>query len=125
MKTGHIILLIAFVVIMAFFTLIPTGRGMINTYEKTLKKVDDVTTYEQLQKVENTARAMISNYEADILVYNQYKDSEITEQLNWAGAAKMRANKTASIYNNYILENSFIWKNNVPKDIKSDLPYIE
>lgn len=37
----------------------------------------------------------------------------------------MRANKTASSYNNYILKNSFVWNGNVPADIKMELPYLE
>lgn len=34
----------------------------------------------------------------------------------------MRANKTASIYNNYILKNDYIWQNNIPADIYIELP---
>lgn len=37
----------------------------------------------------------------------------------------MRANKTASTYNNYILENSFVWSGNVPDDIAKELDYID
>ena len=33
--------------------------------------------------------------------------------------------KTASTYNNYILKNKYIWKNNVPDDIYLELSYIE
>ena len=36
----------------------------------------------------------------------------------------MRANKTASSYNNYILANSYIWKDNIPADIYNELPII-
>lgn len=42
----------------------------------------------------------------------------------WAEQAKMRANKTASSYNNYILENSFLWSGNIPKDISEKLDYL-
>lgn len=38
---------------------------------------------------------------------------------------KMRANKTASTYNNFILKNEYIWKGNVPSNIYMTLPYIE
>ena len=37
----------------------------------------------------------------------------------------MRANKTAVEYNNYILKNSYVWKNNVPADICMNLPTIQ
>ena len=91
-----------------------------------VQKADDITSYATIKKVEDTARSMISSYNADVLTYNQYKNYAIgTEQFSWAEQAKMRANKTASTYNNYILENSFIWKKNVPKDILNELPYVE
>lgn len=89
------------------------------------QKVDDATNYETLKKVEDTCRAMISSYESDRMAYEQYKDSDNEEKQSWAEQAKMRANKTASTYNNYILENSFVWSGNVPKDIKTELEYIE
>ena len=43
----------------------------------------------------------------------------------WAAQAKMRANKTASSYNNYILQNNFVWKDNIPEDIRTTLDIIE
>lgn len=68
---------------------------------------------------------MISTYEADRLTYEQYKDSGDEEEQSWAEQAKMRANRTASTYNNYILENSYVWQDNVPSDIYTELEYIE
>ena len=47
------------------------------------------------------------------------------EKQSWAEQAKMRANRTASTYNNYILENSYVWSGNVPNDIDSELDYLE
>lgn len=46
-------------------------------------------------------------------------------ECTWAAQAKMRANKTASSYNNYILQNNFVWKDNIPKDIRTTLDIIE
>ena len=37
----------------------------------------------------------------------------------------LRANRTAATYNTYILENSFVWADNVPEDIDMKLPYLE
>ena len=68
---------------------------------------------------------MIASYNADKLTYEQYKDSESEEKQSWAEQAKMRANRTASSYNNYILENAFVWEGNVPTDIDNELPYLE
>lgn len=33
----------------------------------------------------------------------------------------MRANRTAATYNEYILKNSYVWKGNVPDDIRAQL----
>ncbi len=68
---------------------------------------------------------MIASYEADKLIYEQYKDSEVAEERSWANNAKIRANQTATTYNNYILKNSFVWSGNVPPDIKQTLEIIK
>lgn len=108
-----------------FFNATPTGRQIWNNYQHSLQEADDDTLYETRKKVEDTCRAMISSYESDVLTYNQYKDSDSEEKQSWAEQAKMRANKTASSYNNYILENSYVWKDNVPSDIKDKLEVVE
>lgn len=107
------------------FYMTPSGRGFINTYSYNVQKVDDATNYETKKKVEDTCRAMISSYESDKLTFEQYKDSDNEEKQSWAEQAKMRANKTASTYNNYILENDFVWENNVPSDIFMKLEYLK
>ena len=96
-----------------------------NKVEYARQKVDDTTNYQTIKKVEDTCRAMISSYESDKLTYEQYKDSDKEEKQSWADQAKMRANRTAQTYNNYILKNSFVWKNNVPADILLKLLIIE
>ena len=101
------------------------GVKLINEWRYSLQKADDATNYKTLKKVEDTCRSMITSYESDRLTYEQYKDSTDKEDLNWAKSAKMRANKTASEYNNYILKNSFVWKDNIPDDIRTKLDYID
>lgn len=101
------------------------GRASWNMYAGSLQKVDDATSYQTRKKVEDTCRAMVSSYEADRLAYEQYTSSDSEEKQSWAEQAKMRANKTAATYNNYILENSFVWSGNVPSDIRSELSYLE
>lgn len=96
-----------------------------NKVEYIDQKIDDATNYETLKKVEDTCRAMQASYESDRLTWEQYKDSENEEKQGWAEQAKMRANKTAATYNNYILENSFVWSGNVPADIAGKLVYLE
>lgn len=89
------------------------------------QKIEDATSYETRKQVEDSCRAMVSSYEADKLTYEQYKDSEVKEEVSWANQAKMRANRTAANYNNYILKNSYVWDGNVPDDIMMELEVIE
>ena len=120
-----ILLLVVFIGLPIFFTATPAGVTMWNNWFHKVQEADDDTNYETLKKVEDTCRSMIASYNSDKLTYEQYKDSEDDEKQEWAEQAKMRANKTASSYNNYILKNSYVWKNNVPADICTTLPYIE
>lgn len=96
-----------------------------NQVEYVDQKIDDATNYETRKTVEDSCRAMIASYEADKLTYEQYKDSENDEQRSWVDQAKMRANRTAANYNNYILKNSYVWSGNIPEDILAELPIIE
>lgn len=96
-----------------------------NQVEYVDQKIDDATNYETRKTVEDSCRAMIASYEADKLTYEQYKDGENDEQRSWADQAKMRANRTAANYNNYILKNSYVWSGNIPEDILAELPIIE
>ena len=122
---GAIILIILVIGLPIFFGATPTGKAIWNNWFHAVQKTDDATNYNTLKKVEDTCRAMISSYESDKLVYEQYKDSDNAEKQSWAEQAKMRANKTAATYNNYILENSYVWSDNVPSDIKGQLDYLE
>lgn len=107
-----------------FFGCTPTGRNLWNEYTQALKKADE-NQYESRKQVEDTARAMISSYESDVLIYEQYKDSDNEEEVSWANQAKIRANRTASSYNEYILKNSYVWEDNIPSDIRHELPIVE
>ena len=111
--------------LLIMFLITPPGIKFLNEWVFANKKADNATNYETIKKVEDTCRAMISSYTTDKLTYEQYKDSDEKEKQNWAEQAKMRANKTASTYNNYILENSFVWADNVPRDVLRKLEYLE
>ncbi len=124
-SAGIVTVFIVLLIGLGIFSIIPAGRGFFNTWNYKVQKVDDKTRYETIKKVEDTCRAMISSYESDKLTYEQYKDSNNDEKQGWAEQAKMRANKTASSYNNYILKNSFVWEDNIPDDIKNKLNTIE
>ena len=96
-----------------------------NKVEWVDQKIEDRTSYDTMKKVEDTCRSMIASYKTDKATYDMYKDSDNEEKQSWAEQAKMRANKTASTYNNYILKNSYVWENNVPSDIYITLSYID
>ena len=125
MKVLSVILIAVFIVFVLYFAATPSGRAAWNTYFSAVQKVDDATNYKTKKHVEDTCRAMIASYESDKLTYEQYKDSDNEEKQSWAEQAKMRANKTASTYNNYILKNSYVWDGNIPSDIMNKLDYIE
>ena len=108
-----------------FFTATPSGRAVWNNWFHAVQVADDDTNYNTLKKVEDTCRSMIASYNTNKMAYKQYKDSVSKEKQNWAEQAKMRANKTANTYNEYILKNRYVWKNNVPEDIAMELPYVE
>ena len=116
--------------LLVFTAEILTGCRWINTYvENSIdyvdQKIDDRTNYETRKTVEDSCRAMIASYESDKLTWMQYKDSEDSEHQSWGEQAKMRANRTASNYNNYILKNSYVWDGNIPEDIQSELAFLE
>ena len=118
-------IVISILLIVIGYNFAPGIRETVNKNQTAVQIVDDQTRYETLKKVEDTCRAMISSYESDVLIWNQYKDSENETERIWAAQAKMRANKTASSYNNYILQNNFVWKDNIPEDIRTTLDIIE
>ena len=68
---------------------------------------------------------MIASYKTDKATYEQYKNSTSDEKQSWAEQAKMRANKTANTYNEYILKNSFVFEGNIPPDIETKLQIID
>lgn len=103
----------------------PVIKVIQNKYDYAVQKADDATSYKTLKEVEDSCRAMIASYEADKLIFEQYKDSDNEEKQSWAEQAKMRANRTAAQYNEYIRKNSFVWSDNVPDDIDEKLGYVE
>ena len=95
-----------------------------NKVEWVDQKVEDRTSYDTMKKVEDTCRSMIASYKTDKATYDMYKESDNPEKQSWAEQAKMRANKTANTYNEYILKNSYVWEGNIPEDIDRSLQII-
>lgn len=126
-KAGTIIVTIISVIFIGaiiFFGFTPGGRSVWNSYTHSLEKADE-NQYETKKQVEDTARSMIASYKSDVATYEQYKDSDNEEKQSWAEQAKMRANRTANSYNEYILKNSYVWEDNIPSDIDYSLPIVE
>lgn len=123
-KIGIAILAFIFALVL-LYSFTPAFRAAINDNMHAVQKADDATRYATLKKVEDTCRAMLASYEADKLTWQQYKDSESEEKRSWADQAMIRANRTAATYNNYILENSYVWAGNVPEDIDMKLAYLD
>lgn len=117
--------LIVIIVLALIFVTGPAIRALRNNYEYRLHKIDEATDYQTLKNVEDSCRAMIASYEADKLIFEQYKDSENEEKQSWGEQAKIRANRTAATYNEYMRKNSYVWQDNIPADIDEKLEYIE
>lgn len=124
MKIVLVCLCVVLALVLIFFIATPSGRTIWNNWWHDVEKADDNTSYENRRMVEDTCRAMIASYKTDVDIYNMYKDSDNEEKLSWAEQARMRANKTANSYNEYILKNSYVWNGNVPIDIANYLPPI-
>lgn len=126
-KAGTIIVTIISIILIGaiiFFVFTPGGRSVWNSYTHSLEKADE-NQYETKKQVEDTARSMIASYKSDVATYEQYKDSDNEEKQSWAEQAKMRANRTANSYNEYILKNSYVWEDNIPSNIDYSLPIVE
>ena len=114
-KVGTIIVTIISVIFIGaiiFLGFTPGGRSVWNSYTHSLEKADE-NQYETKKQVEDTARSMIASYKSDVATYEQYKESDNEEKQSWAEQAKMRANRTANSYNEYILKNSYVWEDNI------------
>lgn len=123
-KAIAISLLVAMVVICGI-AFAPGIRGAINSWKHDIQEADDATSYETRKKVEDTLRAYIASYEADKVTYETLKNETDEVSIETARSAKIRANRTAATYNSYYLENNYVWKDNVPPDIKHELPILE
>ena len=120
---------IAVIVLLIITTVIGVFAGWFNTWfthtvDYVDQKIEDRTSYDTRKKVEDTCRSMIASYKTDKATYEMYIESESEEKQSWAEQAKMRANKTANTYNEYILKNSFVWEGNIPNDIEQKLSLI-
>lgn len=108
------------IVAIIFFGLTPVGREVWHRYTHGLNKADEVS-YETRKQVEDTARSHIASYEADVAIYQAYKDAEDVNMWKYGETAKMRAIRTATTYNEFMIKNSYVWQDNIPSDIYKTL----
>lgn len=85
-----LIIVICAILAVLMIILTPIGRSMWNKRMHDVQVADDSTNYETLKKVEDACRAMIASYESDRLTYEQYRDSDDSEERSWATQARMR-----------------------------------
>lgn len=124
-KVTCVLLALSIIICICFGSYMVIMKGFGNKVDYMIQKVDDSTNYETRKKVEDTCRAYIASYLTDKATWEQYKDSESELERSWASQAMMRANKTANVYNEYILKNSFVWEENIPDDIKEELQLLK
>ena len=120
---------ISAIILVIVFTVVGTfmrwgGTWFRNKTNYINQKIDDRTNYTTMKKVEDSCRSMIASYKTDKATYEMYKDSDNEEKQSWGEQAKMRANKTANTYNEYVLKNSYVWEGNIPADIYMNLSII-
>lgn len=125
---GFLVTILAIILVIVF-TVVGTfmrwgGTWFRNKTNYINQKIDDRTNYTTMKKVEDTCRSMIASYKTDKATYEMYKDSDNEEKQSWGEQAKMRANKTANTYNEYVLKNSYVWEGNIPADIYMNLSII-
>lgn len=116
------------IVLLLYITFIPSGRAMFNEYAFGMERIDEEIDYTNRKMVEDTARSMIANYEfarSEYESYVTYCDTDDKDRCQRALDAKTSANKTATNYNNYILKNKYLWRNNMPSDIFYELEIIK
>ena len=124
MKNRGLILAVLVMLLVGLILLLPSTRRLIIGYDYQIRKIEE-ESYRNRKTVEDTARSMIAQYESDRLTYEQYNDSDKDNYKELAENAKTRANNTAIKYNEYILKNEYVWKDNVPKDIYRELATIK
>lgn len=115
---------IALGIVLAFLAT-PAGVVLVNSYNSNMQRADDLTNYKTKKEVEDSCRALMVSYQNDRLIWEQYKDSEKSEEVTWANSAKMRANKAAVTYNEYFLKNRYVFKNNIPEDLREELEILK
>lgn len=110
---------LAVILLIAMIVFTPSFIRSCNKWHERNIEADYDTNWEKRKEIEDTLRSYMASYNADKITYETATNTETRE------AAKVRANRTAAVYNEFYLKNSHIWKDRVPEDIKEELPFLE
>ena len=113
MRNDIIPVCIAVAVVVVCFLILGIQQATADTDEK---------PYEDAERI---CRELISSYEADRLVYEQYRHSHSRAIRSLAEQARKRANRTAAVYNDYIYTTGFRWQAEAPAGAKEKLELLE
>lgn len=115
---------IMFICVIVFFGATPTGTALWNSWWHDVDKAAVNSSYISRKTTEDTARAMLASYRADILAWQQNITSDSKDMRSVALQAQLRANQTAASFNEYMRKNSYVWRSNIPHDLPLELPYL-
>jgi len=95
-----------------------------NAYRAELTVAHYETDLATIVRLEDQARATVSQWVAAYTRYLQFRDSEDREERNWGNAAQMQANNLAATFNTFMLEHSAVWIRGVPEGLQERLPLL-
>lgn len=117
-------LLVSVIAIALFAILMPNWIRARNAYRAELTVAHMETDLATLQRLEDQARATISQWIAAYQRWIQFKDSDRDNERDWANAALMQANNLAATFNTFMLEHTHTWARGVPEGLQERLPLL-
>ena len=117
-------LLVSVIALILMVILLPNWIRARNTYRAELTVAHMETDLATLQRLEDQARATISQWIAAYQRWIQFKDSDRDNERDWANAALMQANNLAATFNTFMLEHTHTWARGVPEGLQERLPLL-
>ena len=117
-------LLVSLIALALLAILMPNWIRARNTYRAELTVAHMETDLATLQRLEDQARATISQWIAAYQRWIQFKDSDRDNERDWANAALMQANNLAATFNTFMLEHTHTWARGVPEGLQERLPLL-
>ena len=105
------------------------ARKLDDNQKEPTKESDNTAPQDKVEPYFEEQSTVDSNAAADFSQESQpenySQDSDDEEKRSWAETAKMRANKTANVFNEYMLKNSYVFEGNIPSDINFQLEILK